>query len=267
MIGTVRLASFILPAAVAALAAPALAQGDAPAGWTVSVGPGAAYVPTFPGSDEHEIRFWPVIDVRRTGTEAEFETPDDSFGFGIVGNRSFRAGPSINIQSGRQEEDAIIGIGDVGTTVEGGVFAETFLADQFRLRADARKGFGGHKGVVVDIGADAIAGRTSDRFHASIGPRLRFANGRYVRAFYGVNPNQSSLTGLPVYDAGGGFHSAGVLAFASYKLNRSLAVQSYARYDRLVGDAAKSPLVLSEAGSRNQYEGGLGLSYSFNTGS
>ena len=263
---TARWFGFFFAVAAAAVAAPALAQDEAPAGWTVSIGPGAAYVPTFPGSDEMEIRFWPLIDVRRTGTEAEFETPDDSFGFGIVGNRSFRAGPSLNIQSGRQEEDAIVGIGDVGTTIEGGVFAETFLADNFRLRADVRKGFGGHKGVVADIGADAIVGRTSDRFHASIGPRLRFANGRYVRAFYGVNPHQSALTSLPVYDAGGGLHSAGALAFASYQLNSRLAVEAYARYDRLLGDAKDSPLVLSEVGSRNQYEAGLGLSYSFNIG-
>lgn len=257
---------FSFAAALLFGAAPALAQDDAPAGWTISLGPGVAYVPTFPGSDEMELRFWPLVDVRRTGTEAQFETPDDSFGFGIIGNRSLRVGPSFNIQNGRDEEDAIAGIGNVGTTIEAGVFAEAFLADHFRLRADVRKGFGGHRGLVADIGADAIAGKPSDRFHASIGPRLRFADGRYVRAFYGIDTAQSAATGLPVYDSGGGLHSAGALTFTSYQLSPSLGVQAYARYDRLLGDAKDSPLVKSSAGSRNQYEAGIGLAYSFRIG-
>jgi outer membrane protein len=36
----------------------------------------------------------------------------------------------------------------------------------------------------------------------------------------------------------------------------------FARYERLVGDAAKSPIV-RELGSRNQLSGGAGLSYTF----
>jgi outer membrane protein len=36
----------------------------------------------------------------------------------------------------------------------------------------------------------------------------------------------------------------------------------YGRYERLVGDAADSPIV-REFGSRNQLSGGLGLTYTF----
>ena len=37
---------------------------------------------------------------------------------------------------------------------------------------------------------------------------------------------------------------------------------SYARYERLIGDAAKSPIV-RRFGSRDQLSAGLGLSYTF----
>ena len=37
----------------------------------------------------------------------------------------------------------------------------------------------------------------------------------------------------------------------------------FAQYERLVGDAGKSPII-KEFGSRNQLSGGLGLSYTFN---
>jgi outer membrane protein len=36
----------------------------------------------------------------------------------------------------------------------------------------------------------------------------------------------------------------------------------YARFERLVGDAAKSPII-RELGSRNQLSGGIGLNYTF----
>lgn len=257
--------TFLLRAACIAsclASAPAFAQERR--GWTVTLGPGIAYEPQFPGARDMGPTFWPLISVRRTGTEREFTTPDDSAGFSIVGDRRFRIGPSFEIERGREEEDAIPGIGDVGTTIEGGAFAEAYLGDHFRLRADVRKGFNGHKGVTADIGGDLISGTPGDRFHASIGPRLRFANGRYVRAFFGVNPEQSALTGLPVYEAGGGFHSAGALTFAEYRLSEAIGVLAYGRYDRLMGDAKDSPLVLSEVGSRDQYEAGLGLTYTFN---
>jgi outer membrane scaffolding protein for murein synthesis (MipA/OmpV family) len=40
-------------------------------------------------------------------------------------------------------------------------------------------------------------------------------------------------------------------------------VFGYARYERQVGDAADSPIVLSSFGSRNQISGGIGLNYTF----
>jgi outer membrane protein len=39
-------------------------------------------------------------------------------------------------------------------------------------------------------------------------------------------------------------------------------VFGYGRYERMVGDAAKSPIV-RDLGSRNQLSGGLGISYTF----
>lgn len=262
MIGS-KLAGTILAAAGLLAASPASADEGEGKGWIVTIGPGAAFVPKFPGADAVELRFWPIIDIRRAGREARFETPDDSFGPGLIGNRKLRLGPVLNIQKGRDEEDAIAGIGDVGTTVEGGLFAEAFLGDHARLRGEVRKGFGGHEGWVADIGGDLILGRPSDRFHWSAGPRLRFANARYSRAFYGIDAQQSIATGLPVHDAGGGLTSVGALTFANFQLSKRLGIQGYARYDRLVRDAGNSPLVRSAVGSRNPYEAGLGLTYSF----
>ncbi|MDT9600098.1 MipA/OmpV family protein [Sphingosinicella rhizophila] len=248
------------------LALPAPASAQEAKGWIVTLGPGAALVPKYPGAKKDEIRFWPIVDVRRAGSEPRFETPDDSFGISLVRSRTFRFGPALNIQRGRDEEDAILGIGDVGTSIEGGAFVEAFLADHFRLRGEVRKGFGGHKGWVADVGGDLILGRPVDRFHLSVGPRLRLADGKYGRAFYGVDAEQALATGLGPHDVDSGLHSVGALSFANFQLSPRLGIQGYARYDRLVGDVADSPLVRSAFGSRSQYEVGLGLTYSFNIG-
>lgn len=254
---------FALPAAVLLPTAPAAAQDSDDKGWTIEIGPGAYFRPKFPGAKDLELRPWPVIDVYRTKRGPTFETPDEGFGFGIVGDDSFRIGPTLQLSPGRDEEDAIAGIGDVDGSIEGGAFVESYVTPNFRLRGEVRKGFGGHKGVVGDLGADLIFGRP-EALQFSIGPRARIANARYVRAFYGINPAQSALSGLPIHDVDGGLHSAGALAFAKYRLGGSWAIEAYGRYDRLLGDAKDSPLVLSHVGSRNQYEVGLGLSYRFN---
>jgi MipA family protein len=257
-----RTLSYLIPAALLLSAGAAPAQQPESKGWVVDIGPGALFRPKFPGAKDLELGFWPVIHVNRPGKEGRFAPPDDSHGPHLIGSKAFRIGPALRIESGRDEEDAIIGIGDVDTTVEGGAFAESYLSPNFRLRGEVRKGFGGHKGVIGDLGADFMIGN-AEALQFSIGPRLRLANARYVRAFYGVNPAQSALTGLPVYDVDGGIHSAGALAAARYRLGPSWGLEAYGRYDRLLGDAKDSPLVLSSVGSRDQFEVGLGLSYRF----
>jgi outer membrane protein len=48
----------------------------------------------------------------------------------------------------------------------------------------------------------------------------------------------------------------------TYALNNRWGLFGFARYERLLGDAAKSPIV-RELGSRNQLSGGIGLNYTF----
>lgn len=245
--------------------APAIAQSvdENSRAWIVTVGGGGYFAPKFPGAKDLELRPFPLFDLRRIGTDPVFETPDEAFGPTLIKGKGFSLGPALQFHSGRDEEDAIIGIGDVKTTVELGAFAEAYLSDNFRARGEIRKGLGGHKGLVADLGADMILGSMTDAAHFSIGPRLKLADARYMRAFYGVNAAQRAATGLALHDPDGGLHSAGALASANYRFNAAWGMEAYGRYDRLVSDAADSPLVRSAVGSRNQFEAGLGLTYSF----
>jgi outer membrane protein len=263
-ISAAALAAFILtaPPAVAQSSDKSSDKNDSSI-FILTVGPGVRLRPEFPGAKDRELAFYPLIQVRKAGTDPIFATPDQSLGVSLLKSEGLRAGPAVRLGQRRDEDDAIEGIGDRKRAIEVGGFAEYYLSPNLRTRGELRKGFGGHKGLLADLGADMIVGKVTDPLHFSIGPRARLADSKYVRAFYGVDAQQSAATGLATHEAGGGLHSLGALASMKYRMNGGLGVQGYARYHRLLGDAAASPLVRSSVGSRNQFEVGLGLTYSF----
>jgi outer membrane protein len=233
-------------------------------GWTVRVGAGPQLIPTYPGSDKYQVGFFPVLGFRKTGDPLPFSAPGDSPGLTINPNKPFEFGPVANFAPERKAVEDGVPIGKVKFTPEVGAFAQFRLHPNIRVRVEGRKGLGGHKGWIGSAGVDYIA-RDADRFVFSIGPRVTFANQRYQRAYYGVSPTVSAATGLPVYDPDGGFNSVGAAAGLLYQFNYNWGIQGFARYERLVKDAAKSPIV-HDIGSRNQYYTGLALTYTFDIG-
>jgi outer membrane scaffolding protein for murein synthesis (MipA/OmpV family) len=254
-------------------AAPAAAQerddedGERPRGRIVTVGPGIQFNPKFPGADELGISPMPVIDIRRPGRPILFEAPDEGWGFGLLGRDSaINFGPAIQLQGKRDEEDVGAPVGNVGFTVEAGAFVQAHLGQSFRLRAEGRRGIGGHEAWLGDLSADFIA-RDGDRTIFSIGPRLRLADDKYMDAYFGVAPGVGIVAGLPAYDPSGGVYAIGGTTSLRHHFGSDgrWGIHAYARYDRLVGDAADSPIVTG-FGSANQFGAGLGLSYTFRVG-
>jgi MipA family protein len=238
---------------------PAVAQDSDD--YRVRVGLGAQLRPEFIGADGTEIGPLFDFDLARGTDPFRFEAPDDSFGIRLISGERFAAGPAANIEGSRKNSDVGAPVGKVPTTIEAGAFAEYMASDSFRLRGELLKGLGGHKGLVGAIGGDYIM-RDGDRYVLSVGPRLLFSSGRYQRAYFGVDEEAALATGLPVYRPDGGIHAAAAATGLSYQVNARFGVFGFARYERLVGDAAKSPII-REFGSRNQFSAGLGLNYTF----
>lgn len=225
------------------------------------VGLGVQSRPEFIGADKNA---WaPLWDLAiKRGTDPfEFEAPDDSFDIGLFSKRGFSIGPVANIQNGRKESEIDAPLGKVSTTVEAGAFSQYEVSDSIRLRAELRKGIGGHEGMVASIGGDYYW-RDGDRYLFSIGPRLLLSDARYQRAWFGVGAEASVASGLPEYRPGGGLHAIAGTSGLTYQLNRDFGLFGFARYERLVGDAGQSPIV-RELGSKSQVSGGLGLTYTF----
>ncbi|MDQ8758078.1 MipA/OmpV family protein [Sphingosinicella sp. LHD-64] len=255
----------VIAAALPFFATPAAAQESEGRGWIVTLGAGPQIYPKYPGADSYGINPMPILGLRREGAPRPFEAPDEGAGFGFLGPSSrFDFGPAIRFQNKREEDDVGAAVGDVGFTVEAGAFAQAYVTDNFRLRVEGRRGIGGHDGWVGDVSADFVM-RSGDRTIFSIGPRARIANGRYHRAYFGVDDGVAAATGLPVYRLGSGVYAVGATAGITHMLNQGLGLYAYAGYDRLVGDAADSPIVRA-FGSRDQFSGGIGLFLEFGVG-
>jgi outer membrane protein len=241
--------------------APTVAQDDDDKGRRTRIGAGAQLVPSYPGADGFSVR--PLVDIARArGDEPfEFEAPDESFGFPLLRKDGFAIGPSLNFEGSRTAKDVGTTVPKVGFTVEAGGFVQYAFSENFRFRAEVRKGIGGHKGLIANVGADLVK-RKGDDWLFSIGPRMTIADKKYHRAYFSVAPADSLPSGLPAYSAGGGIQAVGITAGYITQFSRRWGLYSYAKYDRLVGDAAESPIVRSY-GSRDQFSGGLALTYTF----
>jgi outer membrane protein len=247
-------------AATLIVSAPAAAQDSND--YRVRVGLGGQMKPDFIGSDHEELSPLWDFDLARGTNPFPFEAPDDSFGIRLISKNGFSAGPAANIEFSRKDKNVGAPVGKVDTTIEVGAFAEYRPGDTFRIRADLRKGIGGHDGLVGSIGADRIW-RDGDRYVFSIGPRVLFSDAKHQRAYFGVDSAAALASGLPAYRPSGGIYALAAASGLSYQFNSRFGMFGYARYERLVGDAAKSPII-RELGSRNQLSGGIGLSYTFN---
>jgi outer membrane protein len=250
----------MIVAALLASSAPALAQDNGST--RVRVGVGAQNRPAAPGADRRE---WaPLFDfaLSRGPGPFEFEAPDDNFDIRLYNKDGLSFGPVAAYEAGRRNRDFGERVGKVPSTIEAGAFAQYQVSEMFRLRGEVRHGIGGHNGLIASLGADAVW-RDGDRYVISAGPRVNFSNSRYQREFFGVSAERSLLTGLDEYDPDGGIHSIGATSGVNFQLTGPIGVFGFARYERLVGDAGKSPIV-RELGSRGQASAGLGLTYTFN---
>lgn len=248
--------------------APAVAQ-DGPPGpsegpaWTVSAGPGVLAVPRFPGSGDLRVLPVPAFDIRYR--DLFFASIQSGIGFNLVRTRPITAGPLVRPDFGRLSSDArrdLRGLDRVDFAPEFGGFVQADLSRTLSLRAEARQAVGGHGGLVADFSATYARPIGHSAFIA-IGPRLRLTDSRYQRAYFGITPTQAARTGFSTFSPGGGLTSMGFGGVISVPVAKRLDLAFAAGYDRLVDDPARSPIVRSTKGSRDQPVLALSLSYAF----
>ena len=254
-------------AALPALAADPQGQPSA-GGWVVTLGVMPAVGPRYDGAKLYGLGGSPIFDIRRADQPKGFSAPDDGFDMSLFGNDVFGIGPVFNARGGRylSADRSLYGLRDVPWTIESGIFVEFWpLKDRLRTRLEVRHGFRGRSdGFVGDLSVDWV--EKLGAFTVSGGPRFSVADADYMDANFGVLPAEAAANRrVTAFDASAGPKSVGLAAAVSYDWSATWTTTAFVRYDRLVADAAKSPIV-RHFGTRDQITVGTGLSYSFAVG-
>lgn len=225
----------------------------------LSLGVGPEYQPDYLGSDDYEFTADPQVYIR---VRNFVFLDDDGADLALFGFSRFRIGPSIRIRGRRDQDDnpALFGLGDVGTTFEFGGFVSTTFLDRFNAKARARHGLKtGHRGTVVDGTLTALLFRT-DLLSLSASGRATWVGNRYADAFFSVTPEQSarSLGALPEFDADAGFQDIGGSVTAYINIRDRWSINPYATYSYILDDFADTPII-DQFGDRNQLTVGFHL--------
>ena len=166
--------------------------------------------------------------------------------FRVIGDRTVADSPEL------------AGLEDIDTAVELGL-GLTLQQTNWMAFGEVRKGVTGHSGVTGTLGADMIL-RPNDRFVLTAGPRVNFGDDDFANTYFGVGADTTSAFGA--FDATGGALGAGVEVAGTYYLDDKWALEGALSYEKLLGDAADSPI--TQNGSDDQWRLRIGISRAFN---
>lgn len=265
-VGLLLLASITLAGTGAAQQAPPRGAGGPPTGWSGVIAAGPGIVPRFEGADDFRVVPLIVARAARGGYSVQWQ------GLGaradLLGSRTFEAGPVVNFRFGRgggSGTDLIARLDRLDNALEVGGYLGYVRATRrgarvWETRADLLQGLNGHEGLTGQLRTAYTA--QLGRWRVTGDATASWGNGRYMRAYYAVDAATAARTGLAVFSPGAGLKDLGVGANVGYTLDRRWGILGRASLARLVGDAADSPIVTA-AGSRNQWIGGVALTYRF----
>jgi len=263
------LAPFFLLFAVATLApAPGLAEEAKPeeeqGDWDFQFGAAGTISPEYEGSDELEPGAFPYFHLSWKDTV----TLTTRGGPGLYVEQSwhddFSAKLGVKYEGGRDQDDsdALKGLGDmdIGAVAVAGI---AYTLGPVELSAEIERDLTGDRdGTTATLGAEYSAMAFRNRTRFAIGPYVTWADEDYMQNSFGISGAQaaSSQKNYSPYTAESGIKDVGLSASVSHAVTDHISVMLGAKYARLLGDAADSPLVDQE-GDANQLQGMLGLIY------
>jgi outer membrane protein len=230
-----------------ALAQPAQAP---PKTWDITLGAGAAMRPTFEGSDRYTATPIPLLSVRWRDTVSIGEG-----GLSVYWHRKrFRIGGGLTFDSGRKDhgsggifesgDDRLKGLGTINASLglRGFVSYRLGPAD-FELSATKFTG-SQNDGVLASFGVSAPLPLTR---RLIVMPHIRasWASTDTMQTYFGVTPAQAAASIFPVFNAGSGVRDVRGGVNFIYRLNTHWFLDADTSVTQLLGDAAKSPISIS----------------------
>jgi MipA family protein len=239
------------------ITAPPASESAANGTWEGAIGPLFALSPAYSGAAHHKLSVRPGLYLRRgrfsfsTGGGGAFYTRrrDDVFqglGLDLVNNEQVHVNFGLRLDRGRRAAARVLAGGEgVRQTVRlrGSVIWE--LGEGWKLAADWNPDILGHGGgnvVNMGVGHDM---RISPRVVWTVGAGATWADGRYMRSYYGVTSAASMATGYPVYTPGPGARDVSLGTGFRMDIDPQWTAVWGASLRNLLGPAADSPFTAS----------------------
>lgn len=245
----------------------------------MTIGAAVGVSPRFEGSDEYRIFPGGALIGSVSGIEFQARGPGinvDVIPDGPRAKYGFIGGPVLRIQGNRDDSPSdikdpqIAALGRLDTAIEigaeVGVKMNRVLSPVGNLTASVEARWdvaGAHKGRVI---APRITYFTplSYALAASLTVQAEHGDDAYNDYYSTVTPAGSVASGLPAYQADGGWRSVGSSLFLAADLDGDITNGGWGAfgtlgYSRLIGDAGRSPIVRD----RDQMFALIGVGYTF----
>ena len=250
----------------------------------LTIGVGAAAVPSYEGSDDY--RVIPIPQLRGKVHDFAFWTRGPALFVDVIPNRSdegidIQLGPVVGARFDRTsrkriKDDAVAALGKLDTAIEVGGFVGigktgviTSAYDNISARVTITKDVAGaHDSMIVTPAIEYFT-PLSIRSFVGLGVSADYVGKKYGRYYFDVTPEEAVASGLPAYDRAGdgsGFRKVNFNLTGGYSLSgdirRGWTLFALGGYSRMLGDYADSPVV-AIAGSKDQWIGAIGVGYTF----
>ncbi|EAT07666.1 MltA-interacting MipA [Sphingomonas sp. SKA58] len=250
----------------------------------LTIGVGAAAVPSYEGSDDY--RVIPIPQLRGKVHDFAFWTRGPALFVDVIPNRSdegidIQLGPVVGARFDRTsrkriKDDSVAALGKLDTAIEVGGFVGigktgviTSAYDNISARVTITKDVAGaHDSMIVTPAIEYFT-PLSIRSFVGLGVSADYVGKKYGRYYFDVTPEQAVASGLPAYDRAGdgsGFRKVNFNLTGGYSLSgdirRGWTLFALGSYSRMLGDYADSPVV-AIAGSKDQWIGAIGVGYTF----
>lgn len=218
--------------------------------------------PSYQGSQKYSVFPSGNVAVTHPWQFDDFAAPDDAASLALYNGDRVSFGIAAAIIHNRGNSHELEGMRNIGWAGETGGFVNFWPTPWMRLRVETLKGIFGEDGLLVNTSADVVSRQGKWMFTA--GPRFRWADDHYNGTYFGVTPGESLASRrYAPFLAQAGPMLAGAEAGMEYKLFSRWRLTLNGTYHRLLGDAAKSPLV-RRAGTPDQFAIASGVRFLLN---
>jgi outer membrane protein len=248
------------------LSVSALAAENPRDAWDVTLGIGAGYEPDYEGATSHSVDPLPYFDITwydADGHDRTFLNVDDGLGIYAISTGTFRLGPLITWREGRHEDwsSDLRGLGNADSSFQAGAIAEYQLHECCYVFIKGRHDIATDNGTFVDLGGELNA-PLANSLYLNVRATTTWASRSGMEPLFGITPTQSAASGLARYSPSSGMRDVQVQPSLIYDIDGHWAVAGRVKYERLLDQAADSPLIKTH-GSADQYAVELQILYHF----